>query len=166
MYVHRRKQPRNRIISPFKDNVAVVFDSSAGQRSIYWPGCIVYCCYNGLINYHSTIQPLSKVYRRTDVSMLALRVVTARVLVVLGGSFMPQIETGPTLTRSPNHREYTVYSACWKARVYTKHHACQIGVLNSECSPLDLRYRGCKRACVCMHACVLVYMCTEILSEW
>ena len=32
-----------------------------------------------------------------DLSMLALREVTARVLVVLSGSFTSQIETGPTL---------------------------------------------------------------------
>ena len=36
--------------------------------------------------------------RQADLSMLASRVVTARVLVVLRGSFAPQIETGSTLT--------------------------------------------------------------------
>ena len=43
-------------------------------------------------------QFFSEHLRQADLSMLALRVVRARVLVVLSGSFMPQIETGPTLT--------------------------------------------------------------------
>ena len=36
--------------------------------------------------------------------MQALGVVTARVLVVLSGSFAPQTETGPTLTCFPDLR--------------------------------------------------------------
>ena len=36
--------------------------------------------------------------RQADVSMLALNVVTAMMLVVLGGSITFQIETGSTLT--------------------------------------------------------------------
>ena len=40
--------------------------------------------------------------------MLALRVVIAWVLVVLGGSFTSQIEMAPTLTDYPVHDRYTV----------------------------------------------------------
>ena len=47
----------------------------------------------------STEQPISEYCHQADISMLALRVVTARVRVVLNGSFMSPInETEPTLT--------------------------------------------------------------------
>ena len=54
-------------------------------------------CYDHMRS-HLTSQPFSEHFPEADLSMLALRVVTARVLVVLSGSFMSQIETGPTLT--------------------------------------------------------------------
>ena len=55
-----------------------------------------------LMRSHLTSQPFSEhlLQLQADLSMLALRMVTARVLVVLrlSGSFTSQIEIGPTLT--------------------------------------------------------------------
>ena len=45
-----------------------------------------------LMRSHLTSQPFSEYLRQADLSMLALRMVTARVLVVLSGSFTSQIE--------------------------------------------------------------------------
>ena len=57
-------------------------------------------------------QTSSEHLRQADLSMLALRVVTARVLVILNGSFMSQIEAGLALTwfsdDYPIHKGYTV----------------------------------------------------------
>ena len=60
----------------------VVFVSSIQRHSIRWPVCID-CGYNGHMRSHSTCQPFSKHYGLADLSRLALRVVAARVLVVL-----------------------------------------------------------------------------------
>ena len=54
---------------------------------------------------HRTSQPFSEHLRQADLSMLALRVVTTQVLVILSGSFMSQTETGRD---SPIHKGYTV----------------------------------------------------------
>ena len=42
---------------------------------------------------HSPKQPVSELYRQADLSMLALRVDTARELVVLSGSFTSQTQS-------------------------------------------------------------------------
>ena len=55
-----------------------------------------------------------------DLSMLALMEVTARVLVVLSGSFTSQIETGPTLMWFSNSRG--VHSPqCWRPGFNTEY---------------------------------------------
>ena len=48
-----------------------------------------------LMMSHSSSQSVLEHLRQADLSVLALRVVTARLLVVLGGSFISQIETAP-----------------------------------------------------------------------
>ena len=74
---------------------------------------------------HLTSQPFSEHLRQADLSMLALsvgtaRVVTARVLVVLSGSFTSQIETGPTLTWFSDSRG--IHSPqCWEPDFYIKY---------------------------------------------
>ena len=55
-------------------------------------------CYD-LTRSHSISQSFSEHLRQADLSVLALREVTVRLLVVLSGSFTYQIETEPTLTR-------------------------------------------------------------------
>jgi len=59
---------------------------------------------------HSTSQPFSEYYRQADLSMLALKMVTARVLVDISGSFRFQIMMGLTLMLSPGEKGYTVPS--------------------------------------------------------
>ena len=82
---------------------------------------------------HSTTRSFSEHLRQADVSMLALRVVTARVLVVLSGSFMSQTETGPTLTRSPSPGGHAVLlGASFANKIY---HACSVRILNSDRMP-------------------------------
>ena len=46
---------------------------------------------------HLTSQSFSEHLHQADLSMLALRVVTARVIVILSDSFTFQIQTGPAL---------------------------------------------------------------------
>ena len=58
--------------------------------------------------------------RQADLSMLALRVVTARMLVILSGSFTSQNETGRTLTRFSDSQG--IHSPrCWEPGFYTKY---------------------------------------------
>ena len=57
---------------------------------------------------HWTSKSFSEYLRQADLSMLALRVVAARVFVILTGSFMSQTETGPTLTWFWIRKGYTV----------------------------------------------------------
>ena len=66
-------------------------------------------CYD-LMRSHSTSQHISEHYRHANRSMLALSVVTAKVLIVISGSFMSKTKTGPTLisaSRSPSHEHVT-----------------------------------------------------------
>ena len=52
----------------------------------------------GLVRPYSNSQPFSEHYRQANFSMLALRVVTARIHIILNGSFMfPINETLPNV---------------------------------------------------------------------
>ena len=99
--------------------------SSARQRSSWLAG--VSC---GLMRSPSTCQPFPERYRQADLSMLPLRVVAVRVLVVVSCSFKCQIGTGLTqrdlrVTRNTQslkikcrfvHQIQPVYQA-WPVRV-------------------------------------------------
>ena len=62
--------------------------SSIRQRSINSLVCMLWFLqFDGVTRPHSTSHPFSEHYRQADLYMLALRVVTARVHVVLNGSF-------------------------------------------------------------------------------
>ena len=87
-----------------------------------------------LIRSHWTSQSFSEHLCQADLSMLALRVVTARVLVVLSGSFTFQIETEPTLTRFSDSQRIQ-RPQCWepgfKAK-YTMGHEPGLGVSQAD----------------------------------
>ena len=80
-------------------------------------------CYDLMRSYWNS-QSFSEHVHLADLSMLALRVVAARVLVILHGSLTSQIEIGPTLmwfrftrnTQSPTLRarfSWQIYHACY-----------------------------------------------------
>ena len=60
------------------------------------------------MKFLSASDPFQNIYVKPSLSKLALRVVTARVLIVLSGSFMSQIHAVPTLTSSLSQKGYTV----------------------------------------------------------
>ena len=65
----------------------------------------------GVSRSHSTSRPFSEHYRQADLYMLALRVVTARVHVVINGSLRPQF----TISRDVENQVffYTKHTHTW-----------------------------------------------------
>ena len=91
--------------------------------------------------------------------MLALRG-HCQVLVILSGSFITPIETGPTLTWSWNHRGYTVPIV--RSGCYTKYfYVCPVWVLNSDWWQLV----RCANHCVVMMLTCLNHNWTEQVSQ-
>ena len=67
-----------------------------------------------------TCQPFSECFPQANVSMLALRMVTARVLVILSGSFTSQTDVRLTLTWFSD--SWWINSPqCWEPGFNTKH---------------------------------------------
>ena len=73
--------------------------------------------YDSLTRPRSTSQPTSTHYHKADLYVLALRVVAARVYVILGGSFMSQIN-GTDL--NVVFRVTRDSLQCWDRSFYTK----------------------------------------------